>query len=427
MYIYKSVCAKTAKGVAIIMSFSKFVPVKPKILPLGVHLECEVYSDKPAESGVFREADDYSLLCENQEVTQDLIDRLKRAVFPKSMVYLPRDYVTDVLFSDGHYLGFSQEDVQAIRDGESPWLKVKTRIEITDIAPAKKHHVLKLEKATKKYEEAKVLTRDMIKDVASTGKFEKEQSEEVAEDIMLQVNEVEASLIITSINRIRTVDEYLHTHSLNVAYLNGLMGKWLKYDEERLSELVQAGLLHDIGKLRVSQEILNKPARLTPEEFAEVKKHPALSLETLTKSGVKSKIILDGVIQHHEKVNGSGYPHGLVARDICEFARITAISDIYDAMVTKRVYKDPHSPFVILNEFAQEGYSELDIKYVSVFIECMIDELRGKEVIMNNGAHAKVLLVNPRKLLYPIVEVDGKTITTDDNFKCVRMRDTLDD
>jgi HD-GYP domain-containing protein (c-di-GMP phosphodiesterase class II) len=125
-------------------------------------------------------------------------------------------------------------------------------------------------------------------------------------------------------------------------------------------------------------------------------------------------------------VNGTGYPKGLDTKEICEYARITAISDVYDAMVTKRNHKDSHSPFTILHEFAQGGYSELDIKYVNTFVDCMVEELKGKEIIMSDGREAVVLLVSPRRLLYPIVEIEGKVVMTNEELYCVRMKEVLD-
>jgi putative nucleotidyltransferase with HDIG domain len=319
--------------------------------------------------------------------------------------------------------------ITAIRNGESPWDEDEIT-EIPDKMPVidnlhESEYYFNLEKTTKKYNETKAAAKELIDEARETGKVDRKQADEVSMGILRQVNETEASLIIRSINRIRSVDEYLHSHSLNVAYLNGLIGKWMKFDEKKESDLIETGLLHDIGKLMVAPEILNKPARLTTMEFDAIKKHPVYSLEMLEKSGVSKSVVLGGVIQHHEKVNGTGYPYGLDVKNITEFARITAISDIYDAMVTKRVYKDPHSPFEILNEFASEGYSELDIKYVSIFIDCMIEELKGKRVIMNDESIATVKLINPRNLLYPLVEVDGKAVETSDDFHCVRMYDGL--
>ena len=433
------------------MSDFDFVPVKLRTLPLNFTLSCEIYFRKPSsgrdEKGEAEE--DFALLCENQTITQKLVDRLKRVIFPDSNVYIARESVISLLFDKGHFLGYSEKEVAEIRAHENPWevaastkqLK-KASAPVVPQAPAAGFfsHVKKgvdpmfysddaplekgsrLEKIIQRYDKNKEQTTSMINTAKKTGRIIKEQSNAIACEVQRQVNETDASLIIRTINRIRTVDEYLHTHCLNVAYLNGLMGKWLGFDALRQSQLVETGLLHDIGKLGVDQDILNKPARLTPEEFEAIKKHPVLSLEMLTKSGVKSVEILEGVVSHHEKLNGTGYPRALNANEISEFARITAISDIYDAMVTRRVYKEPQSPFAILSEFVQECYSELDIKYVDVFINCMAEELKGKEIIVNDGRTGVVLLVNPRKPLCTIIEVDGKTVTMNDELYCVMMK-----
>jgi HD-GYP domain-containing protein (c-di-GMP phosphodiesterase class II) len=200
------------------------------------------------------------------------------------------------------------------------------------------------------------------------------------------------------------------------------MAKWLRYDKKRHDELVKTGLLHDIGKLLIPPEVLNKPARLTPDEFAMIKKHSVFSFEMLVNSGIREKALLLGVLQHHEKLNGSGYPYGLAAKDITDFARITSISDIYDAMIAKRAYKDAQSPFVILENFAEEGYSMLDIKLVKLFIDCMIGELKGKFMVLSDGSVAKVVMVNERHLRFPMMELeDGTVISTSPELFCKKL------
>jgi len=415
-----------------------FVPVELRSLPLDVRLECGVFNKKSASAD---EKDDYSLLCEDQTITQTLLDRLGRTLFPETKVHIDRQYVIGSLFAHGHFLGFSQQEVLSIRNGESFWIDTSSRAEISPAAPvavaapkpepepAEKPEpkaALKTAKTyseiVKEYEDTKVIVDQLIKDVAKEGKVDKEQGTAIAEDIQQQINSADTTLIFQTMNRVRNEDEYLLTHSLNVAFLNGLIGKLMKLSPTKQFELVEVGMLHDVGKLKIDPAILNKPGKLTKEEFDEIKKHPALSLEVLLKSGIRNQSVLEGVVQHHEKVNGTGYPKNLDAHEICEFARITAISDIYDAMVAKRVYKEACSPFVILNEFGKGGYSELDIKYVNIFIECMIEELKGKEVIMSDGREATVLLVRPRQLLYPIVEIEGKAITTDEELYCVNIK-----
>ena len=421
-----------------------FVPIKLRSLPRDMSIDCKIYSAKSTEQEGGRE---FSLLCENQIITQELDEKIQRSIFPGSQVYLPRKYVIEVLFAQGYSLGFTEHEITEIRNFKSPWESKRNKRISVDAPPLANRNIKserpeskegqakifqdrfraqKFREAKKKYDKTKAITEDLLKNAAESGKIDKVKGEGIARDVQQQVSRTDSSIIIRTINQIRTVDEYLHTHCLNVAFLNGLMGKWLEFTPERQSELVECGLFHDLGKLGLDKNLMQKSAPYSPEEFEEMKRHPVIALEMLMKSGVRNNAILEGVIQHHERSNGTGYPKGLVAKDICEYARITAISDTYDAMVTKRVHSESHSPFVILHEFEQGSYSELDFSYVNVFISCMIEELKGKEIIMNDGREAVVLFVNPSRLLYPIVEIAGEVITTDEELYCVRMKNILE-
>lgn len=107
------------------------------------------------------------------------------------------------------------------------------------------------------------------------------------------------------------------------------LGKWLGYSEESILELSIVGLLHDIGKLKIPEEIVNKPGKLTSDEFGLMKSHSFYSYEILLETGDFNEDILLGVLQHHEKVNGTGYPNGLKGEDIHKYAKIIAVCDIY--------------------------------------------------------------------------------------------------
>ncbi|MCL1903745.1 MAG: HD domain-containing protein [Oscillospiraceae bacterium] len=418
------------------MPMFDFVPIKLDELPIDFEFNCDIYSKKFNEL-YGEESIEFALLCSNRKITEELIAKLKQAVFPDSKIYVKRESIVSFFFDKGYPLGYNYEDAEAIKRGESPWRKKKEQPNI----PQFFKHITKgfnavdnsdtvcyksdskLKKTMERYDEARSSTMRMMERAKSTGIIDTEHSEQIVSDVQKQINDSDSSLIIQTINRVRSVDEYLYTHSLNVAYLNGLMGKWLRFTPERQSDLALAGLLHDIGKLKIDQIILNKPERLTAEEFEVVKKHPDLSLKMLVKSNVDHKEVLEGVIQHHEKLNGTGYPLGIGAKSIGVFARITSISDIYDAMVTKRCYKDPLSPFSILDQFMLGAFSELDLSYVDTFIDCMAEDLKGKEVVMNDDRIAKIRFVNTRKPLNSIVEIDGQSFTMNDELHCVRMND----
>lgn len=369
-----------------------YVPVNIDELEAGLQIGCNVY---------FKKEDDLVFLCKDVTLTQELIDKFKTVIYPDDMVYISKKFIKDI-FKKRDYSKYIPDMVK--------------NAQIVDNNDSNEYESVK-----QQYESAVSDTVKMFCNITENNTVNAEDTENLAQTVQFQLESNDISLILQSISSIRKVDEYLHTHSLNVAFLNGLMGKWLKYDKARQDDLVKIGLLHDIGKLRIPPEILNKPGRLTKEEFEEIKTHPYYSFEILVKSGNVNKEILQGVIQHHEKLNGTGYPYGIGVEKITEYAKITSISDIYDAMVAKRVYKDAHSPFEILENFAKEGYSELDIKYVKLFINCMIEELKGKLVVLSDGSVAKVLIVKAMDLKYPIVEVDGNVINTSPDLYCVSM------
>jgi HD-GYP domain-containing protein (c-di-GMP phosphodiesterase class II) len=203
--------------------------------------------------------------------------------------------------------------------------------------------------------------------------------------------------------------------------INGLMGKWLKLEQEDINNLVMLGLIHDVGKTKISEEIMNTPGMLPNEDFESVKKHAQLSYDILKNNNNFDKSICQAALHHHERMNGSGYPGALTAEAIPVYARITAVSDVYDAMISKRSYKSAQSPFMVLRQLKEERFWGLDIRFVNVFTEYMPKELLGKSVLMSNGMAGIVKHINDRNIEYPIVEVNGEVITTDRDLYCLSM------
>lgn len=261
----------------------------------------------------------------------------------------------------------------------------------------------------------------LIQSCFANSKVDKEESEELSFSIKNTVVTFNASQIIQAINNTSDVNKYLYNHCVHVAFLNGLMGKWLGLSEEEIEELVYIGFVHDIGKTKTPPEVLDKPGRLTDEEFEIIKMHPVHSFNILVQSGIKKPNILMSVRAHHEKTNGTGYPDNLPYEKIPYFARITTISDIYDAMVSERVYKTIHSPFEVLDEFSRGRFSNLDTKLINVFLSNMPLELVGKRALLTDGRIGTVMYVNQNKYAYPLVKIGEEFITTNENLKCVSI------
>ena len=156
---------------------------------------------------------------------------------------------------------------------------------------------------------------------------------------------VEKAQLSLDLKDLRSFDGYTYAHSVNVAVISCIIGMGLKLNEEELEQLVMAGLLHDLGKLVIPREILNKPSRLTKEEFSVMKTHSRLSYELIKERWDIPSNVKTAVLYHHENVDGSGYPEGIDGDNMNIFIKIIHIADVYDALVSKRPYKNPYTPY----------------------------------------------------------------------------------
>ena len=217
--------------------------------------------------------------------------------------------------------------------------------------------------------------------------------------------------LLNEILDVKATDEYLYNHSLNVAVVSNLIGRWIGLEQKDLDILILAGLVHDIGKLRVDPAILNKPGKLTDEEFTEMKKHPEYSYQMLMEMGYKDNAILKAVTFHHEKEDGSGYPLKISGDKITIHAKILAIADFFDAMISNRVYKARVSPFKVLEMFQNQNFGKLDYKIIMVFIKRFTENYVGSEVILSNNQRAKIVSLNAYEITKPLlVTSEGKFI-----------------
>lgn len=241
-------------------------------------------------------------------------------------------------------------------------------------------------------------------------------SPEVKKELDKTVEDIKNNLsinieLLNEILDVKATDEYLYNHSLNVAVVANLIGKWMKLNQEDLDILILAGLVHDIGKLRVNPKILNKPGKLTDEEFAEMKKHPEYSYQMLMEMGYKDNAILKAVTFHHEKEDGTGYPFKISGDKISIHAKILAVADIFDAMTSNRVYKERVSPFKVLEMFQNQNFGKLDYKIIMIFIKRFTENYVGSEVILSNNQKARIVSLNTFEITKPLlVTSEGKFI-----------------
>ena len=219
--------------------------------------------------------------------------------------------------------------------------------------------------------------------------------------------------LINEVVKEQKVEDYLFNHSVNVAIIGNLIGKWLDLGKEDIKILTLGGLVHDIGKLKIDKKILDKPEKLTEEEFEEVKKHPSYSHKILTEMGYNEEKLLRAVTLHHEREDGTGYPLGIKSKNIPIHSKIIAIADIFDAMTSNRVYDKKMNIFKVMEKFQKETFGKLDYKMVTLFIKKFLEFYIGSEVTLNTGDKAKILNFNSFEITKPILMTgEGKIIDT---------------
>ena len=222
----------------------------------------------------------------------------------------------------------------------------------------------------------------------------------IASNLMNAINSTDA--IAVDISALKTSDEYTFKHSVDVATMSMVLAKQQGLSQKQIYEIGVAGLLHDIGKTKISLDILNKPARLTDEEFAVMKQHPVFGYRMIKDRDEFSNEICMAVLQHHEKMNSKGYPVGFPSDKITQYARILTIADIYDALVTERPYKSAFSQREAV-EMIMSMTGELDLTAMKSFLESMILYPVDSIVELSNGEKAKVVKNNPHYILRPTV------------------------
>lgn len=209
--------------------------------------------------------------------------------------------------------------------------------------------------------------------------------------------------IFDMLHNLRNFDDITYTHGLNVGLICNVLATWLKMSPEEVELATQCGLLHDLGKLKIPEEILKKPGCLTDFEYDIIKTHPVESHKILKKCNVDPHI-LNAALMHHERCDGSGYPYRLKADKIDKYAKIVAIADAYDAMTSARTYRGPMCPFKVVEIFEREGLQKYDAKYIMTFLENIINTYLSHEVRLSDGRIGTVIFVNNRALSRPLIQ-----------------------
>jgi putative nucleotidyltransferase with HDIG domain len=241
--------------------------------------------------------------------------------------------------------------------------------------------------------------------IAATGVVDEEDFSALVDTGRVIAREVEkVPQVLMSLSDIRSFDEYTYVHSLNVALLAGFIAKKIQPETPELVEIATVGgLLHDLGKTRIPQAILNKPGALSEEEFLRVQDHPAAGEFLARRGGVENPQILSFIRHHHERWNGGGYPDKLQGEAIPVSSRVAAVADVFDALTTKRVYKDAHHNAKALQMIIENTGTHFEKNIVRILLSSIGLYPPGSIVELNDGSTGVVVGIREKDLFRPQV------------------------
>jgi HD-GYP domain-containing protein (c-di-GMP phosphodiesterase class II) len=219
------------------------------------------------------------------------------------------------------------------------------------------------------------------------------------------------SFLFHPLHKIKGHDEYTYRHSLNVGLLSAVIGKILQLPANETLLLGQMGLLHDIGKLKVEDNILNKPGKLTQEEFIDMKQHTIYGYELLKEMEGTNEYIYNGALYHHERLDGTGYPYGIKGEEIPFLIQIVSVADTYDAICSDRAYRKRSSPYYAAQELMNSAYSgKLNLRIVIPFLRYLAEGYIGDNATLDNGEVGEIVFIHAEEPHRPLIRVGEEYI-----------------
>ena len=224
-----------------------------------------------------------------------------------------------------------------------------------------------------------------------------------------------SELVINSVLFQGSGDDCIYRHGVNVAAISALIGKWAGLSPEKVHLLIYSALLHDFGITKLAEDFQKKPDLILEKDNPEVKEHVKIAYKCIESLSCLDKSVICGVLMHHERCDGSGYPFGLKSEKIHYFAKIIAIADEIDVLNSNKEIKENKGVFHILKEIKEKSINLLDYQYSKIFLEHISNFYIGEEVKLSNGDVAKILQMNIEDIENPLLLKDGEFINLKDH------------
>lgn len=261
---------------------------------------------------------------------------------------------------------------------------------------------VEMDRARSLYRETTTVVRNLMSSTRSGRQVDVASLDPVAERMVQSAFRNPHAL--AGISRIKTKDEYTFMHCVGVSALLVSFAREMELPEQQIHDIAIGGLVHDIGKSMVPQEVLNKPDKLTDDEFVKMRDHVSFSRQLLEGLPGISDTALDVALLHHERMDGSGYPSARAGKDISLVGRMSAIVDVYDALTSVRVYKDAWEPTQTMKKLVEWSPDHFDAGLVQRFVRCIGIYPVGSMVALHSG-RLGIVLDQGEDLTHPLVRV----------------------